>query len=130
MPEPINKILYEKIKNEGKNKFKTWPSVYASAWLVREYKKQGGKYKGRRPSKDSGLSRWFEEEWIDVCKLPKKVPCGRPKISVSNWKKKYPYCRPSKRISKSTPKTVSELRKKEIIKRCYKKKKNPLKRIK
>ena len=73
----------------------------------------------------SDLGRWFAEEWIDVCQLPKIVKCGRDK---AKWKD-YPYCRPLKRINKSTPKTAGELSKTEIKKRCSKKKKNPRKRL-
>lgn len=123
-PKPENMRLYNKVKKEAKEKFDVWPSAYASGWLVREYKRRGGTYEGRKP-KETGLSRWFEEEWIDVCKLPKKVPCGRPKMSL----KKYPYCRPSKRVNSSTPKTVKELSKKELERRCTKKRKNPKKKV-
>ena len=67
---PSNKVLYNNIKREAKNKFKVYPSVYANYWLSREYKKRGGKYTGKKPSKSSGLNRWTEEKWINVCKLP------------------------------------------------------------
>lgn len=43
--EPINKALYARVKAAAKKKFKVFPSAYASAWIVREYKKRGGKYK-------------------------------------------------------------------------------------
>ena len=43
------------------------------------------KSKARRVN--SGLGRWFAEEWIDVCQLPKIVKCGRDK---AKWKN-YPY---------------------------------------
>lgn len=43
-PTPKNKALYSRVKSEAKKKFKVWPSAYASAWTVREYKKRGGKY--------------------------------------------------------------------------------------
>ncbi len=43
--EPENKELYEKIKTQAKKKFSIWPSLYASNWLVTEYKNQGGKYR-------------------------------------------------------------------------------------
>ena len=46
-----------------------------------------------------GLTRWFKENWVDV-KTGK--PCGRSK----GEKRGYPACRPSKRISSKTPKTV------------------------
>ena len=132
---PANPQLYNRVKAAAKRKFKVWPSAYASAWLVREYKKRGGKYKGKkstsrsRRSSNSGLQRWFKEKWINVCKLPKRVSCGRPKTSVSNWKKTYPYCRPSRRVNKSTPKTAQELSKEEIRRRCRRKRKTPLKKI-
>jgi len=126
---PTNKALYNKVKAEAKRKFKVYPSAYANGWLVKEYKRRGGKYSGKKPSKSYGLGRWFDEKWINVCKLPKKVPCGRPKTSLSDWKKKYPYCRPSKRITSSTPKTASQLTKSQIKSRCSRKRKSPLKRV-
>lgn len=123
MPEPIDKTLYNQVKREAKRKFDTWPSIYASSWLVHEYKKRGGKYRGQRPT-DKGLNRWYKEEWIDVCHWPKKVECGR----TSNVRK-YPYCRPSRRVNSKTPKTVQELTKKEREQRCRKKRREPSKRL-
>jgi len=43
-PKPNNPKLYARVKAEAKRKFKSWPSAYGSAWLVREYKKRGGTY--------------------------------------------------------------------------------------
>ena len=43
-PTPKNKALYAKVKALAKSKFKTWPSAYGSAWLVKEYKRRGGTY--------------------------------------------------------------------------------------
>ena len=45
--QPVNKSLYAKVKNEAKKKFKTYPSAYANKWIVKEYKKRGGKYRSR-----------------------------------------------------------------------------------
>jgi hypothetical protein len=126
-PSPTNTKLYNKIKQEAKQKFKVWPSAYASGWLVKEYKRRGGGYSGKK-SKYSGISRWYNEKWINVCKLPKKVSCGRSKLS-KNWKENYPYCRPSIRINSSTPKTAKELSKEEIKKRCQIKRKSPMKKV-
>ena len=42
---PVNKALYSRVKAEAKRKFKVYPSAYANAWLVREYKKRGGTYR-------------------------------------------------------------------------------------
>ena len=54
------------------------------------------------PRAKGGLTRWFEENWVDV-KTGK--PCGRSK----GEKRGYPACRPSKRVSSKTPKTVGEM---------------------
>ncbi len=43
--EPADKDLYEEVKRDAKAKFDVYPSAYANAWVVREYKKRGGKYK-------------------------------------------------------------------------------------
>jgi hypothetical protein len=42
---PTNKALYARVKAEAKRRFTVYPSIYANAWLVREYKKRGGKYR-------------------------------------------------------------------------------------
>lgn len=41
---PANQALYSRVKSEAKKKFDRFPSAYASSWIVREYKKRGGKY--------------------------------------------------------------------------------------
>lgn len=43
--EPADKELYNRVKAEAKDKFDVYPSAVANAWVVREYKKRGGKYK-------------------------------------------------------------------------------------
>lgn len=57
------------------------------------------------------LKRWFKEKWVDVSKKVdgKHPPCGRKKADG----KSYPKCRPSKKVSKETPKTASSYSKKE-----------------
>lgn len=125
MPLPIDKKLYEKVKKEAKKKFTVWPSIYASSWLVREYKKRGGRYKGKRDD-TRGLQRWYDEEWVDVCYWPRKKSCGR---KTAKSPRKYPYCRPSKRINKKTPKTVQELTASQRKKRCSKKRRKPSQRV-
>ena len=42
---PTNKKLYARVKAKTKRKFKVYPSAYANAYLVREYKKAGGRYR-------------------------------------------------------------------------------------
>ena len=48
--EPTKKALYSRVKAEAKRKVKVYPSAYANGWLVREYKKRGGKYKSVKKS--------------------------------------------------------------------------------
>ena len=45
MNKPADPKLYARIKLEAKNKFRVFPSAYASAWIVKTYKKRGGTYK-------------------------------------------------------------------------------------
>ena len=44
-PTPTNPALYSRVKSAAKKKFDVYPSAYANAWLVREYKKRGGGYR-------------------------------------------------------------------------------------
>ena len=67
-----------------------------------------------------GLTRWFKENWVDV-KTGK--PCGRSK----GEKRGYPACRPKKRVSSKTPKTVGEMTAAE--KARFKKEKTSSKKI-
>jgi len=57
------------------------------------------------------LRRWFKEKWVDVSKKVdgKHPPCGRKDADS----KSYPKCRPSKKVSKETPKVASSYDKKE-----------------
>ena len=57
------------------------------------------------------LKRWFKEKWVDVSKKVngKHPPCGRKDANG----KSYPKCRPSKKVSKETPKVASSYDKKE-----------------
>lgn len=129
-----NPKLYLKIKakiqKDVKAKKRRW-GAYDSGRLVREYKQAGGKYSGTKKSKtqsskSSNLDRWYREKWIDACAWPKRKSCGRTKASI---KSKVTYCRPSVVIDRNTPKTVQELTKAQIKKRCAKKSKNPKKII-
>ena len=43
--KPTNPALYARMKAKAKRKFAVFPSAYSSAYIVREYKKAGGKYK-------------------------------------------------------------------------------------
>ena len=43
----IDKSLFKEIKNEAKKKFKPYPSNNAAAWIKNQYKKRGGKLRGK-----------------------------------------------------------------------------------
>lgn len=103
-PEPINKELYEKTKEDARNKFDHYPSLYASNWISKEYVKRGGKYRGKK-NNNEGQSRWFKEEWVQIIpylKDGKKIACG------SN-NKEAKACRPLIKINSSTPLTMKEI---------------------
>ena len=57
------------------------------------------------------LDKWFKEKWVNIGKKVdgKHPPCGRKDADG----KSYPKCRPSKKVSKETPKVASSYSKKE-----------------
>jgi hypothetical protein len=113
MSIPINIKLYEKVKLLANKKFKSNSGIYRSSWIVKEYKKRGGKYKGKKNK--SGLTRWYKEKWVNLNKRDKNgkyTACGRKSSTTS----KYPLCRPTKRINSKTPRTIYEISKKSISK--------------
>jgi len=113
--------LYSAVKRDAKKKFERFPSIYASAWITREYKKRGGQF--NENTKKPGLRRWFRESWIQVepyVKSGKKVNCGNGKNGKA--------CRPLVRVSSATPITLPELleihSKKKLLSLARKKQKN------
>ena len=118
---PKDQKLYNKIKSKL---YKENPihSAYRSGVLVQRYKKA---FKLKYPrvkdpylgqtSKVQGLSRWFKENW--------KSDSGKYRYTS-----KSSVYRPTKRITKKTPKTFSELSKKELI--SAKRKKSKYGRVK
>lgn len=113
MAIPVDKKLYNKTK---KFIYKKYPkhSAYRSGLLVKQYKKMFSiKYGNKKPykgkvTKKKGLKRWFEEEW-------------RNQRGEVGYKFKNDIYRPTKRITKKTPKTHKELTKKKIMKARRKK---------
>jgi hypothetical protein len=69
----------------------------------------------RKTKEGLALKRWFKEEWTDV---RTGKPCGRS----AGEKRGVPYCRPKKRISSDTPKTISEMSASEKAKKIKEKK--------
>ena len=106
MPAPANvadPALYARVVAEAKARYARYPSAYASAWAVQEYKRRGGRYRG--PRSGDGVGRWMAEEWVQV--LPfldrgARVACGAPTQRTKA-------CRPLRRISPRTPPTLPEL---------------------
>lgn len=64
---PTNPALYARVKAEAKRKFNVYPSAYANAWLVREYKKRGGGY--RTVSKGDFMEKMAEDLTEDEAML-------------------------------------------------------------
>jgi hypothetical protein len=89
MPSIIdNPELYEKAKRIV---YQEYPqrSAYRSGQLVKRYKEMGGTYSGKKDN--SGLTRWFKENWKDIGGL------------------EYPVYRPTKRVNKNTPLIPDEI---------------------
>lgn len=93
MPIPKDKKLYQKVKLMADEIYKK-PSAYKSGYIVKKYKELGGEYIDDNQPKE--LKRWFQETWEDV------------------GKKDYPVYRPTIRVNKKTPLTVSEIDKKQL----------------
>ena len=94
-PVATNKALYNYVKQLANKKFKSKSGIYRSSWIVKEYKRRGGKYSGKKTS-SSGLKRWYREKWVDLNrpirnskgKIIGYKSCGRK--SVKGSKDKYP----------------------------------------
>ena len=82
---------YHKVKSS----YKKFPSARASQAIAKCRGKSG---KVRKTKKGAALKRWEKEKWKDT-KTGK--PCGAGG--------KTGYCRPTKRVSKKTPKTASQI---------------------
>ena len=104
--EPRDKKLYNKTK---KIIYKLIPkhSAYRSGILVKTYKKIFNKKYGNKDpyigkkNRDKGLGRWFREKW-------------RNQRGSIGYKYKNDVYRPTKKITKKTPKTFKQLGKKAI----------------
>ena len=121
MPEPADQQLYKKIKDKV---YKRIPkhSAYRSGVLVQEYKRAFKKlhgnrtpYHGKKNKTKKGLGRWFAEKWRNQ----------RGEVGYSFKSDIY---RPTRRVTKKTPTTFSELTKKQI--RRARREKTKKKRVK
>jgi hypothetical protein len=82
---------YKKVKAQ----YAVFPSARASQAIAKCRKEKGIV---KKSEKGTSLKRWQKEKWVDT---RTGKPCG---AGGSNE-----YCRPTKRVSKSTPKTKSEI---------------------
>jgi hypothetical protein len=94
---------YKKVKAQ----YEVFPSARASQAIAKCRKESGNVRKGKE---GSDLKRWEKEKWVDQ-KTGK--PCGAGG--------KNEYCRPSKRVSKETPKTSGEMSSSETKKKILEK---------
>jgi hypothetical protein len=110
---PSNIELYNNIKKQIYMKYPKH-SAYRSGLIVKQYKKTFKKlYGNKQPYKgkkllNNGLARWFKEKWLNQ----------RQEIG---YKYKSDIYRPTKRITKKTPKTLFEITKKQLKKARRKK---------
>ena len=98
MPTPTNPYLYEMIKKHADQIFSK-PSAYRSGYIVKQYKRFGGEYQD--DNKPKNLKKWFEEDWININPLLGKTG--------------YPTYRPTVKVDKNTPLTVTEIPKKRLL---------------
>lgn len=118
-PRPRDAKLYAAIQTQAKRKF-VWPSIYANSWVVREYKRQGGRYAptcaASRQARQ-GLRKWFDEEWVDLSRPlgpGRWAACGRPTAG----KRAYPKCVPlAKALALSPDEIRSAIRRKREVER-------------
>jgi hypothetical protein len=107
MPIVVDKELYQRAREEADRVYSK-ASAYKSGFIVKRYKELGGRYVDDNTPK--ALDRWFRENWVDIAN------------------EEYPVYRPTKRISKDTPLTITEIdpnqakkqiRLKQVIKGMY-----------
>jgi hypothetical protein len=82
---------YKKVKAQ----YKVFPSARASQAIAKCRKESGNV---RKSEEGTSLKRWEKEKWVDT-RTGKACGDGG----------KNEYCRPTKRVSKETPKTKSEI---------------------
>jgi hypothetical protein len=115
MAKPKDQQLYDKVKKSVYSEI-TKHSAYRSGQIVKRYKNAYEKKYGSRDAylgnkkTNQGLDRWFKEDW-------------RTQTGKKEYEKKGDIFRPTKRITKETPKTMSELSKADKQKAIKEKKK-------
>lgn len=95
-PMSVKDACYRKVKAS----YKVFPSARASQAIAKCRKESGSVRKGEA---GASLKRWEAEKWVDT---RTGKPCGAGG--------KNEYCRPTKKVSKDTPKTAGEIGKKKL----------------
>jgi len=120
-PRPLDAALYAAVQAQAKRRFR-WPSIYANAWVVRTYKRQGGAYAPTCPAsaqRRQGLRKWFDEQWVDLARPlgpGRWAACGRPQAA----RRGYPKCVPLRRALAMTPAQIkSAIRRKRAVERRH-----------
>lgn len=120
-PKPRDQTLYKRVQSAAKKRFR-WPSIYANAWVSREYKRRGGTYAptcaaGKQARQ--GLRKWFDEKWVDLSRPlgpGRWAACGRAHAE----RRAYPKCVPLKRALKMTSAQIkSAIRRKREVERRH-----------
>lgn len=106
-PHVVDSDLWVSIRSSVRRLPGPW-SAYKSGLLVQRYKRAGGRFRG--PKTKKGLTRWFNEKWVDLSRPTKTgfAPCGRANRSEG----RYPLCRPlsiAKRIRRERPDLIDKL---------------------
>lgn len=118
---PLDPDLYADVVAEARDRFAVWPSAYASGWVVRTYKQRGGEYAGEAQAADTGLTKWFGEEWVDLSRpiyddygdVVGYEPCGRKRSTPQFSTRDYPKCRPiDEALSMTEDEIASAIRRK------------------
>ena len=98
----LNPDIYKKAKAKADKVYEKH-SAYKSMYIQSQYKKMGGKYKGKQNKQ--GVSRWNKEKWVQVkpyLTSGKEIACGEDN-------KKNKVCRPLVKVNSQTPITLPEL---------------------
>lgn len=114
----------------AKQKFTVYPSAYANGYASQVCSGKKPDFEGKKHNHysdkirqaDSDLTRWYAEQWINVCEKDKNgkyLPCGRKSAKLQ--KNDYPYCRPLKKLDGTIVKSVGELTKSELDDMCRRK---------
>jgi hypothetical protein len=109
--KPKNMKLYNKIKDEI---YKEQPkhSLYRSARIIKEYKKESGEFDEQSKPK-MNIKKWFKQRWVS---LPdylngNLVECGNSKLPL------YPLCRPLEIAKRLKPEEIKDMiAKKQLLK--------------